>query len=139
MSPIVCTYLTYATLSLTVTFWVARVLHRTGGRFLVDVFDGDEDLAQTVNHLLVVGFWLVNAGFVALALRITGNVPDARAAIEQLATRLGLVLLVLGFMHFGNLLILNKVRRGRLLEKAQSTVAEYVPRGQATAVMAPIA
>ncbi|QIS13680.1 hypothetical protein [Nocardia arthritidis] len=117
MNFIVVTYAVYVIVSLAVTFWVARTLHRTGARFLVDVMNGDTDLAQAVNHLLVIGFWLVNAGFVALALRISGPVGDARVAIEELAMKLGMVLLVLGGMHFANLIALNKIRRGRHQEK----------------------
>ncbi|MBB5915325.1 hypothetical protein BJY24_004237 [Nocardia transvalensis] len=117
MNLVVVTYATYATVSLAVTFWVARTLHRTGARFLVDVMNGDTDLAEAVNHLLVIGFWLVNAGFVALALRISGPVGDARVAIEELAMKLGMVLLVLGGMHFANLIALNKIRRSRHQEK----------------------
>jgi hypothetical protein len=120
MNLVVVTYATYATVSLAVTFWVARVLHRTGAQFLVDVMNGDSDLAEAVNHLLVIGFWLVNAGFVALALRISVPVDDARVAIEELAKKLGMVLLVLGAMHFANLIALNKIRRGRHREQQAS-------------------
>jgi hypothetical protein len=120
MNLVVVTYATYATVSLAVTFWVARVLHRTGAQFLVDVMNGDSDLAEAVNHLLVIGFWLVNAGFVALALRISVPVDDARVAIEALAKKLGMVLLVLGAMHFANLIALNKIRRGRHREQQAS-------------------
>ncbi|MGW4244340.1 hypothetical protein [Nocardia sp. NPDC004722] len=117
MNLVVATYTAYAAISLVVTFWVARTLQRTGARFLVDVMNGDSDLAEVVNHLLVIGFWLVNAGFVALALKISGPVVDARAAIEELASKLGMVLLVLGGMHFANLIALNKIRRSRHQEK----------------------
>ncbi|MFQ6397050.1 hypothetical protein ACLMAJ_26760 [Nocardia sp. KC 131] len=130
MNLVVATYATYATISLALTFWVARTLHRTGARFLVDVMNGDSDLAEVVNHLLVIGFWLVNAGFVALALRISGPVIDPRAAIEELAMKLGMVLLVLGGMHFANLIALNKIRRSRHQEK-QVTVRP-VPVAAAT-------
>ncbi|AYF74493.1 hypothetical protein D7D52_12190 [Nocardia yunnanensis] len=117
MNLVVITYMAYTIVSLAVTFWVARVLHRTGARFLVDVMNGDRDLAEAVNHLLVIGFWLVNAGFVALALRISVPVEDGRVAIEELAMKLGRVLLVLGGMHFANLIALNKIRRGRHKEQ----------------------
>lgn len=115
MDPVVVTYLAYTATSLALTRWVARTLFRNGAVFLVDVFGGDERMAKAVNHLLVVGFWLVNMGYVALALRIGEAVPDARAAIESLATKLGGVLLVLGAMHFANLAVLSRMRRGRRL------------------------
>ena len=111
MNAIVVTYLTYVAISIGLTGWVARTLFRNGALFLLDVFGGDERMAKAVNHLLVVGFWLINLGYIALALRIGGEVADARAGIEALATKLGGVLLVLGLMHFGNLFVLSRMRR----------------------------
>lgn len=132
MNLVVATYAAYAAISLAVTFWVARTLHHTGARFLVDVMNGDSDLADTVNHLLVIGFWLVNAGFVALALRISGPVPDVRVAIEELAMKLGMVLLVLGGMHFANLIALNKIRRSRHQERQDAIAPAPIPFDSAT-------
>lgn len=111
MTAIVLTYLSYVLISLALTIWVARTLFRNGALFLVDVFDGDETMARAVNHLLVVGFLLVNLGFVAFALQVSGDVPDARAAIEALSRKVGTVTLVVGAMHFGNLVVLHRMRR----------------------------
>ncbi|PYT17235.1 MAG: hypothetical protein DMG59_07895 [Acidobacteria bacterium] len=104
-------YLTYLAISLTVTVWVARTLHRRGRVFLVDAFGGDAELADSVNHLLVVGFYLVNVGFVALALRTRGDLASLRAAIELVSDKVGFALLVLGLMHFFNLFVFSRFRR----------------------------
>ena len=69
MTPIVWTYLAYLAISIPLTVWVARTLHKNGRIFLVDTFHGNEPLADSINHLLVVGFYLVNIGFVSLALK----------------------------------------------------------------------
>ncbi len=111
MSTVVITYLVYVTLSLALTIWVGRTLSKNGAIFLLDVFRGDEQMSRSVNHLLVVGFYLINLGYVALALKIGGSVPDARSGIENLATKMGGVLLVLGAMHFANLFVLSRMRR----------------------------
>src|SRR5579871_5768841 len=102
---IVYSYFVYLAISVTVTVWVARTLHRRGRIFLVDAFQGQAELADSVNHLLVVGFYLINAGYVAFALKSTGNPMNLRQAIELVSDKLGLVLLVLGFMHFFNLYV----------------------------------
>ena len=60
----VITYSIYLVIALSVTVWVARTLHKNGRIFLVDCFRGNQELADSVNHLLVVGFYLVNIGFV---------------------------------------------------------------------------
>lgn len=109
-------YALYLGLSVALTVWVARTLHKNGRRFLVDVFHGDDELADSVNHLLVVGFYLINIGFVALALRVGIVVEEAAHAVEILAQKMGWVMLVLGGMHFFNLYVFNRLRRRSLAE-----------------------
>lgn len=110
------TYALYLAISIALTVWVARTLHRNGKAFLVESFQGNEGLADSVNHLLVVGFYLVNIGYVALALKY-GTKPDSlREAIEFLSTKVGLVLVVLGVMHFGNIAVFTRMRSRALLE-----------------------
>jgi TRAP-type C4-dicarboxylate transport system permease large subunit len=108
---IVYGYLVYLAVSLTVTVWVARTLHRRGRVFLVDAFQGQMELADSVNHLLVVGFYLINVGYVAFALKTTDNPANLRQAIEVVSDKLGLVLLVLGLMHFFNLYVFSRIRK----------------------------
>jgi len=110
MQPIVVMYLAYAALSVGLTIWVAQTLSRNGRVFLVDVFGGNDDLADAVNRLLVVGFYLINLGYVALALRTADQVETTRAAVETLSYKVGLVLLVLGGMHLMNVLVFSRVR-----------------------------
>jgi hypothetical protein len=111
MDIVVITYGVYITLSVLLTIWVAQTLHKNGRVFLIEVFGGDEGLADSVNHLLVVGFYLINLGYVSLALKIGYEIETAREGIEALSWKIGLVLLVLGGMHFFNLFIFNRIHR----------------------------
>ncbi|HEU5332373.1 MAG TPA: hypothetical protein VFU73_06415 [Actinocrinis sp.] len=107
----IVTYVVYLVISVALTVWVARTLSRAGAVFLADVFPGDERLPEAVNHLLVVGFYLVNLGFVALWLKQGGTVVDARGVFTALSVKVGTVLLVLGVLHLGNVFVLNRIRR----------------------------
>ena len=107
----VWSYLGYLAVSIALTVWVARTLHKNGRIFLVDSFLGNEQLADSVNHLLVVGFYLINIGYVTLALKYGAAALNAQEALERLSTKIGLVLLVLGIMHFFNLSIFTRMRR----------------------------
>lgn len=113
MNPTVITYLVYIVVSVALTIWVARTLTRNGEVFLVDVFHGEEKIAAATNQLLVVGFYLVNLGFVALMLRVSQPVTSTQEAIESLATKLGAVALLLGVFHLANVLVLSRIRRHR--------------------------
>ncbi|MGF1646149.1 MAG: hypothetical protein ACFCVF_04415 [Kineosporiaceae bacterium] len=114
MDPVLVTYAVYLTLAVGLTVWVSRVLSRNGQRFLRDVFPGDGELAHAVNQLLLVGFYLISLGYVALTMRVGGDVDDARAVLEEVVRKLGIVLVGLGVLHLTNLLVLSTVRRRRL-------------------------
>jgi len=103
-------YLIYIAASIALTVWVGDTLYRNGRPFLVNVFKED-GLADSVNHLLVVGFYLVNFGAAAILINTGGTPPSVTDMLKQTVTRIGVVLLVLGFMHFNNLMILRAIRR----------------------------
>ena len=105
------TYLIYLVLSIALTVWVGRTLHKNGRVFLVDVFHGNEALADSVNHLLVVGFYLINFGYVSLALKLGYAIETAEQSVEALSVKIGMVLLVLGGMHLFNLFVFSRMRR----------------------------
>src|SRR6187401_1062828 len=105
MTPTVWMYLLYLTISVTLTVWVAHTLHKNGRIFLVDVFHGNDALADSVNHLLVVGFYLINLGYVSLALKLGYEINNTQEGIEALSVKIGMVLIVLGGMHFFNLFV----------------------------------
>lgn len=110
-------YLAYLAISVGLTVWVATTLSRNGLVFLAEVFS-DGKLAKAVNHLLVVGFYLLNLGYVTVAMRSADSLPDAASALETLSFKIGFVLLVLGVLHFFNVFALNRYRRTRLRQQA---------------------
>ncbi len=120
-------YLVYLAISIAVTVWVARVLHRNGRAFLVDAFHGHDALADSVNQLLVVGFYLINLGWIVMTLRTQALIDTPRAAIELLSDKIGTVLFVLGLMHFFNVYLVSRFRR-RALDR-MATVPPLPPTG----------
>ena len=116
------TYLVYLAISIALTIWVARTLHKNGRVFLVDVFHGNEALADSVNHLLVVGFYLINFGYVSMALKLGYSIATAQEGIEALSVKVGMVLIVLGGMHFFNLFIFSRMRRRATLVNGRPPV-----------------
>jgi hypothetical protein len=116
MDPKVWMYLVYLTVSVGLTIWVATTLSRNGLLFLADVF-ADTKLAKAVNQLLVMGFYLLNLGYVTVAMRSGATIADTSEALETLSMKIGLVLLVLGVLHFCNVFFLGRYRRGRLRQQ----------------------
>jgi hypothetical protein len=120
-------YFSYLAISVALTIWVATTLHRNGRVFLVDAFKGNEKLADSVNHLLVVGFYLVNVGYITVALKTSYALESLRAVIELESSKIGVVLLILAAMHFFNILVFSKMRHRALKGEPAPTRPSFLP------------
>src|SRR5512138_240761 len=107
----------YLIVSVGMTIWVAGTLHKNGRLFLVEAFSGNREMADSVNHLLLVGFYLINLGFVLLFLRIGIKPTDLVEGVEYISTKLGIVVLVLGGMHFFNMFNFSRMRKKGLAQR----------------------
>lgn len=96
-------YVLYLLIAICITIKVAQTLSRDGEIFLVQCFGHNRELARSTNHLLVVGFYLVNIGFITLTLSFGGEPTTLPEAIRFLSGKIGLAVLVLGGMHFFNM------------------------------------
>ena len=111
MNQIIITYIIYLIISICLTIWVAKTLFKNGKLFLIDIFHGNRELADSVNNLLLVGFYLVNLGYAVYTLQITSAVTNAQDMLEKLSLKIGLIILILGCMHFLNLYIFFTLRK----------------------------
>lgn len=109
-SYLVAVYSAYGLVSVGLTVGLARTLFRNGAVFLESVFKDDPKMAEAVNKLLVVGFYLLNFGYACLLMK-SERAVDAIHAIEILASKLGYLLLSLGVIHFGNIYLFHKMRQ----------------------------
>lgn len=96
-------YALYLVITIGITIWVARTLSENGIVFLVQCFGQNDELARSTNHLLVVGFYLVNIGFITLTLSLGTEPTTVPEAIRFLSSKVGLAVIVLGAMHFFNM------------------------------------
>ncbi|UOQ65431.1 hypothetical protein [Hymenobacter volaticus] len=110
MNYLLLVYGIYLPVTVLLTVWVARTLFTNGRTFLVDIFHGNEPLADSVNKLLLTGFYLINIGYATLMLRSDYAVENYQQTVETLSIKLGTIILILGGMHFFNLYVFYKLR-----------------------------
>jgi hypothetical protein len=104
-------FIIYAVLCAALIVWLAIVLHNAGDVFLQDSFPGRPDLTKAVARLLDIGFYLVSFGYVALTFQTYMPLDKIGQVTEVLGIKIGCFLLLLGAMHFFNLLLLAIFRR----------------------------
>ncbi len=106
MNYTVTAYVLYLLITTYVVVVVGHLLHKNGRPFLINVFHGNISLAESVNNILLAGYYLVNIGYCVAALRIWAKIDLVRVLIEVLSVKIGTIVLVLGIMHLFNILTL---------------------------------
>ncbi len=122
MNLIILLYSIYLAVTVLLTVWVAHTLFRNGKLFLIDIFHGNKELAQAVNNLLLVGFYLVNIGYAVYTLKIWETPVQGREVMEILSLKIGAIILILGAMHFLNMFIFFKLRKRAIADKNDPTL-----------------
>jgi len=122
MEKIIILYIMYLVITIVLTVWVAHTLFRNGKLFLIDIFHGNKELAQAVNNLLLVGFYLVNLGYAVYTLRILETITTSREVVEVLSLKVGKIILILGCMHFANMIIFYKLRKRAIADRNDPTL-----------------
>jgi len=122
----IAAYVVYLVLSIGITIWVAKTLFKNGKIFLYDIFHGNQALAESVNNLLLVGFYLVNVGYAVYVLKVTDSITNAQQLLEILSVKVGFIILLLGGMHFFNLFVFFRLRRKAQLHTQAVTQATII-------------
>jgi hypothetical protein len=111
MNHTITTYAIYLPVTILLTIWVANTLFKNGKVFLIEIFHGNKELSDSVNNLLLVGFYLVNIGYAVYTLQIDTNVVSVQDMLERLSVKVGFIILLLGAMHFFNLFVFFNLRK----------------------------
>ncbi len=107
----VLAYFIYLPLALGLTLYVARTLFRNARVFMLDIFRGKADIADSTNRLFEVGFYLLNMGFALKILEIRRGLETNQELVEVLADKVGGFAIYLGVMLFLNLYLFFRGRR----------------------------
>lgn len=116
-------YLIYIALTTGLIIYVANYLFRNGKSFLLSAFKGNETVANSINNLLKMGFYLINIGYALISIRYGYNISSVSVLIEALAIKIGTIVLILGAMHFFNMYILyliGKITRDKEMRKHEA-------------------
>jgi hypothetical protein len=118
----IAVYGVYVVVAIGLTAWLARTLFNSGTAFLHDVFVDRPQLAEAVNRLLVVGFYMLNLGYALYILRTSGGLGGFEA-VQFLVNRLALLLVTLALLHFVNVFVFGRIRGRRELRDMPRPIA----------------
>ncbi|MES2382029.1 MAG: hypothetical protein V4538_13365 [Bacteroidota bacterium] len=108
---LIAAYGVYLPVTLFLTYYVAKTLFNNAKIFMLDIFKGRTEIAESTNHLLRVGFYLLNIGFAMLMLKTNYSVDSGQTLLEVLSLKIGGFSIYLGLMLFLNLYLFFRGKR----------------------------
>jgi len=112
----VLAYVFYLLVTVYVIVIVGNVLHKNGRTFVINVFHGNISLADSINNLLLTGYYLLNIGYCIITLRIWTRIETFQQLTEIVSFKIGVIVFLLGLIHLFNisaLLIAEKKYRNK--------------------------
>ena len=120
-------YLIYLPVVIILTWYVAYILFKSSRTFMLDIFNGKEEIATSTNTLFKTGFYLLNLGFALVIMKIAGDILDGQTMLEILSYKIGGFSIYLGIMLFFNLYLFF---RGRRISRERSRIASLVKNAE---------
>nr|WP_294938826.1 hypothetical protein [uncultured Flavobacterium sp.] len=110
-SKILIGYALYLPIALFLTYYVSKTLFKNGKIYMLDIFNGREEIAFATNKLFETGFYLLNLGFALMILQMSVYDNTYQTLIEELSYKIGGFSIYLGVMLFLNLYLFFRGKR----------------------------
>ncbi len=106
-------YTLYLAVVIILVFWVGKRLHRDGEVWINHLFFA-HPMAIRLNNLLLLGYYLVNIGYSIFTLT---NWNYAEFPLLEAARKIGVILLILSWLHYQNIIAIYFFHNNKILEK----------------------
>jgi hypothetical protein len=98
-------YIIYLVATYIITVHVGLYLYKNGYAYIASLIP-DSNLANTINKLLLLGYYLFNLGYVSIMLHHWAPIVSIAQLIFTLTYKIGLIIISLAIVHYCNMGIL---------------------------------
>ncbi|MET0462539.1 MAG: hypothetical protein ABW007_05280 [Chitinophagaceae bacterium] len=99
-------YLLYLAVTYCITVHVGLVFFRNGRVYILDLLKGEERIANSINRMLLLGYYLLNLGYAALMIRSWPTMHSWLEIFVSIGIMTGRIMLILSVIHYANMAII---------------------------------
>jgi hypothetical protein len=111
----IAAYITYLIITYLITVKVGQVFYHNGRHYILFVLNGDEQLTDFINKILLVGYYLLNLGYATIMLSFWKTITHFTDLMASVCTITGRIVLSLAIMHFINMFTVVLIAKKRHL------------------------
>ena len=102
-------YLIYLPITVFITVYVGKQLHKYGFAYVKTVFS-DLSIATAINNMLLAGYYLVNIGYAIIGLKSWRQIQSIPQLIGDISNHIAHIVLILALLHYFNIMALAVIR-----------------------------
>lgn len=106
----ILSYLIYGIITFYITVKVGWICYKNGIHF-IQLELQDEQIAHSVNKLLLVGYYLLNLGYALSMIYTWKTIHNHLELLSTLSYRTAYIILGLGLMHYFNIAVITLLRK----------------------------
>ena len=99
-------YIIYLFITYLITVHVGLIFYRNGRIYILRLLRDDERMTDSINRILLTGYYLLNLGYAALMIRFWKTVKDWPDLIASISSMTGKIMLTLAVIHFLNMAVI---------------------------------
>ncbi|MFC4262844.1 hypothetical protein ACFOWM_08150 [Ferruginibacter yonginensis] len=99
----VLAYSIYLFITYWVTVKVGNIFYKNGRHYILNIFNNDVPLADFINKILLVGYYLVNLGYATVMLKNWKTIATVAELMASVSNKCGSIIISLAVMHFINM------------------------------------
>jgi len=101
-------YIIYLLLTASTIIYVGNTCYQNGKVFIQQLIPQNHLLAQQVNKILLLGYYLLNLGYCATTLIAWYQIEAAPQLVEMIAGKMAKIIVIIAVMHYFNIYIIKK-------------------------------
>ncbi len=102
----ILSYLIYLPVTFYIILIVGFTFYRNGQHYIENIIPDNLGLVRVINRMLLLGYYLINLGYVTLTISFWQPINSLQQMCEVLSTKTGFIMVLLGLLHFNNLFCL---------------------------------
>lgn len=106
----VLSYFIYFFITIPVIVFVGWKCYKIGKIYLMDLLKNGE-VCNSVNKLLLIGYYLLNLGYIAVSISSWGKIDTVSEIMEVIFTKISLILIIISLLHYLNIGMLYFLRK----------------------------
>jgi hypothetical protein len=96
-------YIIYLFITYLITVRVGGIFYKNGRSYILTILKGDERLTDSINKILLAGYYLLNLGYATIMLSFWKTITTYAAIVASVSTMTGRIVLTLAIIHFINM------------------------------------